>query len=206
VTPPRTWQELVFDALPAVTVATLIPMGLFYAAMALSGRVQAGIVVALAWSCAAFLVHYRRHGRVGGLITITLMMTIVRVATSLAAGSTFVFFVVPILGTGGFALSFLSSLFVGEPLVVRLARDFVPSLAGELASRRPLVVCLSVVWALVYLASGATAFTLLTTQSTTVYVGVHVIAGWGWVAAGLLVSVAVCRRMAKELVGPSLLG
>jgi hypothetical protein len=177
---------------------------LFYAAMALSGRVQAAIVVALAWSCAAFFVHYRRHGRVGGLITITLIMTVLRVASSLAAGSTFLYFAVPIAGTGGFALSFLSSLFFGEPLVVRLARDFVPSLAADLAERRRLVVCLSVVWASVYLASGMTAFLLLTTQSTTVYVGVHVIAGWVWVAAGLGVSSALCRRMAKELLAPQL--
>jgi hypothetical protein len=180
-------------------------MALFYAAMALSGRVQAAIVVALAWTCAAFLVHYRRHGRVGGLITITLIMTVLRVASSFAAGSTFLYFFVPIAGTGGFALSFLSSLFIGEPLVVRLARDFVPSLAGELATRRRLVVCLSVVWASVYLASGATAFMLLTTQSTTVYVGVHVIAGWAWVAAGVAATAAVSRRMAGEaLSAPAL--
>jgi hypothetical protein len=196
----RSWKGLACDALPAITVATLIPMGLFYTAMALSGTVQTAIFVALAWSCAAFAVHYRRHGRVGGLLTITLIMTVLRVATSFAAGSTFVYFVVPIASTGGFALSFVTSLLVGEPLIVRLARDFVPSLAAELAVRRKLVVCLSLVWAMVYLASGATAFTLLATQPTTVYVGVHVIAGWGWVAAGIAVSAAVCRRMASELL------
>jgi MFS family permease len=201
----RSWKGLAGDALPAITVATLIPMGLFYTAMALSGTVQTAIFVALAWSCAAFAVHYRRHGRAGGLLTVTLVLTLLRVATSFAASSTFVYFVVPIASTGGFALSFVTSLFVGEPLIVRLARDFVPSLAPELATRRRLVVCLSLVWALVYLASGATAFTLLTTQSTTVYVGVHVIAGWGWVAAGVVATAAVCRRMAADVLTPNVL-
>ena len=88
-----------------------------------------------------------------------------------------------------------------EPLIVRLARDFVPALADDFAARRQLISWLSWVWALVYLASAATTLVLLLTQSVTVYAGAHELTGWAWIGLGIGASLLLCRWRADGLFG-----
>jgi len=190
-------------ALPAVAVATLIPMGLFYLVMALA-TVHVAILTSVAYAYSAGAWQYRRRRRVSGMLLLTMFMATVRAVAALVWGHAFVYFAVPVVETAGFGLLFLASMAWREPLVVRLARDFVPHLADGVAARRSLVRTLSLIWAVTYLASGATTMVLLTTQPITVYLGAHQLAGWLWTSAGIISSVLVCRWRSRPLYADAL--
>lgn len=186
------------DAFPVVLVATIIPLGLFYVALATASVLVAiGVSVAYAYGVAVY--QYWRRRRVSGMLLVTMFMVTVRAIAVVVSGQPIVYFAVPVLKTAGFGLMFLASMFSSEPLVVRLARDFVPHVASDLATRRELIRALSLVWSLTYLASGATTLTLLVTQSLPVYMGAHQLTGWCWTGSGVVATVLVCRWRARSL-------
>jgi hypothetical protein len=129
----------------------------------------------------------------------TMFMVTVRALAAVVSGHAFAYFAVPVVETAGFGILFLATMFTSEPLIVRLARDFVPHLADDLAQRRSLIRWLSLVWSTVYLASGCTTFLLLVTQSLPVYMGAHQLAGWAWVGCGIAASVFLCKWRAGGL-------
>ncbi len=190
------------NAFPAVAVATLIPMALFYLALAAASLVWA-IGVSVVYAYAFAVVQYGRRRRVSGMLLMTLLMVTVRAMAAVAAvasGEAFVYFAVPIVETAGFGLMFVATIWASEPLVVRLARDLVPHLAEDLASRRALIRSLSVIWTVTYLASGATTLALLTTLPLPIFMGAHQIIGWCWVGGGVALSLALCRRHGRGLL------
>jgi hypothetical protein len=191
--------SVVRGALPALTIATFIPMGLFYLCLFL-GSVDIAIAVSVAYAYSVGAWQYRRRPRVSGMLVITIFMVTVRAAATAASGSSFLYFVIPVAETVGFGLLFVASLATRECLVVRLARDVVPHVAEDLAERVRLCRFLSLVWALVYIGSGSTTFVLLMTQPLPVYLGAHQIAGWMWTGLGIVTSVAVCRWRARGLL------
>ena len=138
------------------------------------------------------------------MLLITVFMATVRAIAAVAAGQAFVYFAVPVVETVGFALMFVATIGSREPLVLRLARDLVPHLADDLAGRRKLVRGLSIVWTVVYLASGATTLTLLATLPLSVFMGAHQIAGWCWVGGGTALSLGLYRRRDDGIAGPAL--
>jgi hypothetical protein len=186
------------SAVPSVLIATVIPLGLFYVGLGL-GSVVTAIVLSVVYAYGVAVYQYLRWRRVSGLLLMTLFMVTLRAGTAAASGQPYLYFVVPVAETGGFALLFLVTMLTKEPLIVRLARDFVPALAEDFASRRQLIRWLSLVWALTYLASAGTTLVLLLTQSIPVYMGAHEFAGWGWIGAGIVVSVLLCRWRAHGL-------
>jgi hypothetical protein len=186
-------------------VATLIPMALFYLTLAAGSMVWAiGVSVVYAYGFAAF--QYGRRRRVSGMLLITVFMVTLRAASAAAVGTAFVYFAIPVAETAGFGLMFMATLWSSEPLVVRLARDLVPHLADDLASRRTLIRGLSAVWMITYLASAATTLTLLTTLPLPLYLGAHQIAGWCWVGGGLALSISLCRRRGDGLLVGAMAG
>jgi intracellular septation protein A len=198
-------RPLLWAALPAVTVATFIPLGLFYLALGLTSLpVAIGVSVVYAYSAAAY--QWARSGRISGMLLITVFMVTVRAAAAAASGQTMVYFAVPVVETVGFGLLFSVSLLTREALIVRLARDVLPGLADDLAARRGLVRSLSLVWTVTYVGSGATTLTLLATQPLTVYLGAHQLAGWCWTGSGIAVSVALCRWRARNLLSVAMRG
>lgn len=191
------------NAFPAIAVATLIPLALFYLTLVAGSMVWAiGVSVVYAYAFAAF--QYRRYRRVSAMLLITVFMATVRAIAAMAAGQAFVYFAVPVVETVGFALMFVATIWSREPLVLRLARDLVPHLADDLARRRALVRGLSIVWTVVYLASGATTLTLLATLPLSVFMGAHQIAGWCWVGGGTALSLSLYRRRDDGIAGPAL--
>jgi intracellular septation protein A len=179
-------------------VATLIPLAVFYIGLGL-GSVVFAIVASVVYAYGVAAYQYRKNRRVSGMLLMTLLMVTLRALAAGISGHTFAYFFVPVIETGGFGLLFLATMFTSEPLIVRLARDFVPHLAEDLATRRSLIRSLSAVWTLTYLASGGTTLLLLLTQSIPVYVTAHELAGWAWVAAGVTASIALCRWQAHGL-------
>jgi hypothetical protein len=195
----RAFWPLARAAFPAIAVATLIPMALFYLTLAAGSMVWAiGASVVYAYGFAAF--QYGRRRRVSGMLLMTVFMVTLRALSALAVGQAFVYFAIPVAETAGFGLMFMATLWSSEPLVVRLARDLVPHLADDLASRRALIRGLSAVWMITYLASAATTLALLTTLPLPLYMGTHQIAGWCWVGGGLALSISLCRRRGEGLL------
>ncbi len=186
-------------AMPAVLVATLIPLVLFYVALSAGSVLWAiGVSVAYAYSVAAYQ-HFRRR-RVSGMLLMTVFMATVRAVTAIVSGHPLVYFAIPVVETAGFGLMFLATMFSSEPLVVRLARDLVPGAAEGLAARRSLIRSLSLVWTVTYLGSGATTLVLLTTTPMRVFLGAHTLTGWFWTGSGAAVSFLICRTRARGLI------
>jgi hypothetical protein len=185
------------SALPTVAVATLIPLALFYGALA-AGSMGWAIAISIAYAYAVSAYQYRKRGRISGLLLVTLFMATIR-AGAAACGQTGFYFAVPIVETAGFGLMFVATMFTGEPLVVHLARDLVPHAADHIASRRTLIRTLSLIWTATYLASGATTLLLLTTVPVPIYVGAHTLTGWFWTGSGILGSILACRRWAAGI-------
>jgi hypothetical protein len=201
----RAGWKLLRAALPAIAVATLIPMALFYLTLAAGSIVWAiGVLVVYAYGSAAW--QYGRHRQVSGMLLLTVFMVTVRAVAAVAAGQSMLYFAIPVAQTAGFALLFVATMWMSEPLIVRLARDLVPHVADDLARRPALIRGLSLIWMATYLASGATTLTLLTTVSLPVYMAAHQMAGWCWVGGGVASSVSLCRRCGGGLLAAALAG
>jgi intracellular septation protein A len=187
---------MVRGALPAVAVATLIPLVLFYTAlMAGSVKWAIGVLVGYAWVMAAWQYFTRR--RVSGMLLVTAMTSSFRALVALVSGHTFMFFAIPVLETAAFGLMFVVTLLSSEPLVVRMARDLVPAAAEDLGEHRRVVRSLSWLWAGAYLGSAATTLVLLLATPVSVFVAAHTATGWLWNGAAAAVSVLVVRRQAS---------
>jgi len=196
----RAGLKMARAAFPAIAVATLIPLALFYLTLVAGSMVWAiGVSVLYAYGCAAF--QYGRRRRVSGMLLMTVFMVTLRAVSAAASGQTVVYFALPVFETAGFGLMFVATLWTSEPLIVRLARDLVPQLADDLASRRNLIRGLSLIWMVTYLASGATALVLLATVPLPVYLGAHQLAGWAWVGSGVALSVVLVRRRGEGILG-----
>lgn len=195
----RTGLSLARGALPAVLVATFIPLSLFYAALT-AGSIGVAIVVSVGYAYLVAGYQFARYRRVSGMLLITAFMATVRALAALASGHPLIYFAVPIVETAGFGLMFVATMFSGEPLIVRLARDLVPHAAPELSERRSLVRTLSFVWTVTYLGSGATTLGLLLSTPLPVYLGVHTLTGWLWTGSGIVLTLAICRRRAAGLL------
>lgn len=190
------WRALIGllrGALPALAVATFIPLALFYGTLAAASMMWA-IAASVMYAYCVAAYQYCRHRRVSGMLLVTVFMATVRAGAAVLSGHPIVYFAVPIVETAGFGLLFLATMFSAEPLVVRLARDLVPHAAEGIASRRSLVKVLSVIWTVTYLGSGATTFTLLATLPLPVYLGAHTLTGWLWTGTGAVTSMAVLTR------------
>jgi hypothetical protein len=191
--------ELLRGAMPAVAVASLVPLALFYV-MLTAASLGAAIVASViyAWGMASW--QYSRRRKVSAMLLFTVVTVTVRAVAAVASGHALWYFVVPVLETSAFGLLFVATMVVGEPLIVRLARDLVPHLADDLAERRQLMILLSCLWALVYLGSSTTTLVLLLTQPVPVYLGAHQLTGWLWTGAGIGLSLVVCRWRASGLL------
>jgi intracellular septation protein A len=190
--------RFVRGAFPALAVATLIPLGLFYLAL-MFGSVDIAIAVQVIYAYTAGVVQYVRRRRVSGMLTVTIFMVTVRVLAVALSGRPFFYFAAPVVETVGFGMLFVLSLLTRESLIVRLARDVVPDLADDLAAQVGLCRGLSAVWALAYIGSGLTTFLLLVTQPLPIYLAAHQLTGWAWTGTGIATSLVLCRWRARGL-------
>lgn len=191
---------MIRGALPAVVTATIVPLALFYGGSAAAG-IKVGIIVSLAW---AYLVLGRQaiqKGRMSGLLMITALALTTRCVTWAVHQSTYTYFFVPVVETFAMGALFVTTMVIGRPLLVSLARDFMPGLGERLThtTYRPMVRHLSWLWGAVNLGSAATSVTLLTTQNIHWFLLFHQASGWIWTGTGLAVSFAYGRRHHKDL-------
>ena len=202
VAPPAAAQLPVRPSLPAVlrrlsvslSVACLVPAALFFVAYQLLG-VWPAILVALGWSYTAIGWRAVTGRRTSGLLVLTAVVLTGRTVITLAAQSTFFYFLQPIITDGVVAATFLLSLATARPMVARLAGDFYP-MDAELSLRprmRRLFWHLTAMWAVVCLAKAVAMFWALTSLSLDTFVMVKSIS---MPATNLMtVAVTVCAAV-----------
>ncbi len=180
------------QALPHLIEGTLIPLGLFYAAMSLIG-IWWAIGFSLAWSWGAVGFRLATGRRVPGLLMVGTLALTARSLVSVVSNSVFVYFLQPTLGTVLLAAAFLISAPSGRPLAARLAADFLPMplwFRQEPAIRQ-FFLRITVLWGGIQLVNAAIALWLLVSQpipvyllaktaSTTVIMGLAVVASTLW--------------------------
>lgn len=184
--------------MPALIVATFIPVALFYTVLTV-GSVMWAIAVSVVYAYGVSLYQWYKHRRVSGMLLVTVFMATLRAVLAVVSGHAMLYFAIPVAETAGFGLMFLATMFSSEPLIVKLARDLVPSAAEGLAARRSLIRSLSLVWTIVYLGSGATTLILLTTTPMSFFIGAHTVTGWIWTGSGAATTVLICRARANGL-------
>lgn len=190
------FRVLVRHALPHIAEGGVIPLGLFYVGLTTVG-LWAALVAALAWSYSALLFRLVTRRHVSGLLWLGAAALTARTAISFATDSTFVYFLQPTLGTAAIAFAFLASVRMGRPLAQRLAMDFLPLPEWLLASPavRRFFLRVSLLWALVNLASAGITLWLLVSQSIGVFLIGKTVTSWALTGAAVVLSMVSFRRV-----------
>ena len=189
---------MVTRSFPRLVEATLVPTALFYLMWYTLGRWGA-FVAALAWAYGALARRLALRRGVPGLLVLALVGLTVRTVLALATGSTFIYFVQPVLSTCAVAATFLLSALTARPLVARLAADFYP-LPPPTAARhsvRRLFRRLTLLWAGVNLINAAVAFVLLVTLPVAVFVATKTVAVLAVTLGGVALTVHWSLRVAR---------
>ena len=191
----------------SLLVACVIPAALFYTTFVLAG-VWTAILVALCWSYGAIIFRAMTGRRTSGLLIITASLITLRTVVSLAAGSTFLYFLQPIISDMVVGTTFLLSLATARPLVAGLAGDFYP-MTEELRLRprvQRLFRNLTVMWAVLCISKASFTLWLLQSQSLEDFVlikSVTVLAVNMSAAAATIAVATLCARR-EGLLGPRL--
>jgi uncharacterized membrane protein len=190
----------------SLLIAMVIPAVLFYVVFVLGGA-WAAMAAALAWSYGALGFRALTGRRTSGLLVLAAVVLTGRTALSFLAGSTWLYFLQPIISDGVVAVLFLLSLATARPMVARLAADFYP-MDHELAMRpriRRLFRNLTVLWAALGLTKATVTLWLLQSQSLDTFVLVHSVSGLAMntLAAGLTIALAGLVARREGLIGPA---
>ncbi len=191
----------------SLLIAVVVPAVLFYGVFVLAG-VWSAIVAALAWSYGAILWRAVTGRRTSGLLLLTALLLTGRTVLSLLAGSTWLYFLQPIISDGVVALLFLMSLASARPMVARLAGDFYP-MDHDLAMRpriRRLFRNLTILWAVLGLAKATATLWLLQSQSLETFILVKSILMLGVNVLAAFATIALAALVARQegLLGPQL--
>jgi uncharacterized membrane protein len=202
----RPLEIVVRHVIPRVVEATVIPSLIFYVVWRFVG-VWPALGAALLWAGGLIARRLARALPVPPLVIIGIIGLTFRTLVTMSTGSTFIYFLQPVLARAVISATFFGSVLVGRPLVNRLATEFCP-LTDEVASRhgiQRLFRNLTLFWSAVLLTHAAITLTLLLTVSINTFVLVKTMAGPGLtgsaVALTIFWSVRVARR--EGIAGPS---
>ena len=152
-------------------VACVIPGIVFYSMFVTFG-VWPAIVASLTWSYGAIAIRALTGRRASGMLLLTAGVLTLRTIVALAAQSTFIYFLQPVLTDLLIGAAFLASALTARPVVARLAGDFYP-LTDELHARpamQRLFRRLTLLWATALLAKAGVVFVLLVSQPLATFV------------------------------------
>jgi hypothetical protein len=152
------------QAVPNVLEATMIPSALLYTAIAVTGSVWPGAIAALLWAVARILARRAKGRRIPGILVLAAIGLTMRTAVAMISGSTFLYFLQPIVTTFVVSGLFALSLRHERPMAARLAADFCP-ITPEIAGRQriqQLFRRLTLLWCGVNAINGMVALWLLT--------------------------------------------
>lgn len=191
----------------SLLVAVVTPAVLFYACFVLAG-VWTAIVAALVWSYGAIAWRAVTGRRTSGLLILAALLLTGRTVLSIAADSTWLYFLQPVISDGVVAVLFLLSLASARPMVARLAGDFYP-MDEEIALRprvRRLFWRLTVLWALLALTKATVTLWLLQSQSLETFVLVKSVSmlAANVLAACATIGLAALVARQEGLLGPAI--
>lgn len=182
-----------------VIEASIIPAVVFYGAVVGVG-LHAAYLGVLAWSYGAFAVRVARGRPVPPLLVFTMIGISVRTVVAIISGSSFIYFMQPVLTTVVMGLVFLGSVLIGRPLIASLAHEFWPLTSDDVSS--PAVTRLfrnlTMLWAGINLATAVTTMVLLMVLPLAAFVAVKQVTGLGISAIGVYVTVSASLRMARR--------
>lgn len=190
---------VVRHVIPRVVEATLIPTAIFYLVWHFVG-IWPALFAALAWAVGLIARRVATKRPVPGLLVISVLGLTTRTFVSMWTGSTFIYFLQPVIGTTVIAMTFLGSVVVGRPLVNRLAADFCP-LTEEAANRKGVLRLfrqLTLFWAAVLLTHAAIGLTLLLTVSVNTLVTVKTITGPSLTVAAVIATIVSASKVAHR--------
>ena len=201
-----TLPQIVRRVALSLLIACAIPAAIIALVTTYVG-VWSAIAAALVWAYAAIGFRHVTGRRPSGLLLLTAAVLTGRTVISFAAGSTFFYFLQPMISDLVVGAVFLLSLATARPLVARMAGDFYPM--DDEISCRPRILrlmwWLTLVWGLLSVARAATTLWLLTSQSLDTFVVVNSASMLtiNVVAAGLTIAAAALVGRKEGLVGPA---
>lgn len=158
-------------AAPNVLEGTVWPFVVFYVFL-WTTNVWGALLGALAYSYVGVARKIVAGRRVSGLLALTAITLTVRTILGLASGSVVVYFLQPSLAKVALAVGLLFSLLGKEPLLVKLARDFVP-VPDDVMARpcvRTFFVRATVLWVVLLIGHSGLATYVLLNESVEYYV------------------------------------
>jgi hypothetical protein len=182
-----------------VIEASVIPAVLFYVCL-VAGSLTAAYISALAYTYGAVGLRALRGRRVPPLLTLTVIGLTIRTIVAVISGSSFVYFVQPVLGTVAMSAALLGSIAMGRPMIAALAHEFWPitpedaSCPGVARHFRNLTV----LWAGVNLVTAAVTLALLVSLPVGVYVPLKQVTGLMITFTGVYLTVTSSLQMARR--------
>ena len=192
-------QVILRHVLPRIVEATLIPSGLFYLAWRTLG-VWPALFAALGWTVTVTVHRVARTGRLPALVVLATIGLTFRTLLTIVTGSTFLYFLQPVLVTAGIAAAFFVSVLVGRPLVRRLAAEFCPlsKADAERHGVQRLFRGLTVLWGVALLANAVVTFVVLMTLSADTFVVIKSVVTPALTCAAALVTIVWAVRVARR--------
>jgi hypothetical protein len=186
-------------------MAAVIPGALFFVCFTVA-NVWTAILAALGWTYGAIAFRALTGRRTSGMLVLTAIVMTGRTALALVTGSTFLYFLQPVITDGLVGTMFLLSLATARPVVARLAGDFYP-MDEDVAMRprvRRLFWHLTMVWALLCLGKATMTMWLLqsTSLSTLVMVKSISVPTINTLAALATITAAVAVARKEGLLAP----
>jgi len=145
--------------------AAIIP-GLLFTSLLKTAGLDWAIVATLGWMYLVLGLRWWRQGRLPGTLVLAAGMFHGRAAVALATASAAVYLLQPIAGSLVMATLFLGSAFIGRPVTIRLARDFVHVPAHVLARAQVqrMFTQVALVWGLSRVIDAAVTVTMFTSS------------------------------------------
>jgi len=183
----------------SLLMACVVPITLFYVFFVAAG-VWAAIVAALGWAYGAIAFRALTGRRTSGLLILTATVLTGRTLIALAADSTFLYFVQPVISDVVVGTAFLLSLASARPMVARLAGDFYP-MDHELSLRpriQRLFRNLTLMWATICLTKAVFVLWLLHSQSLETFVLVQGVSVVSFNVAATAVTIAAAALVGRK--------
>ena len=189
-------RVLARHALPRIVEGVIIPTLLFLGLLRLAGPMWA-IAGGLVWSSLVIASRVARRRPVPTLVMLGLAALALRTTFSLAAGSSFLYFLQPTVGAAAAGCVILASALVGRPVILRLARDFCPLPDDVMAHGhlRRFFLGISVLWGVVQLLNAGITLWLLLSQSLGTFVVLRTTLGSVLTGSAIAITIVWFQRL-----------
>jgi intracellular septation protein A len=182
-------------ALRNLLETVLMPLGLFYLVLTLTGM-TAGLFAALGWGLAAVIWRMARRSPLPAVLLLTTTMLVIRTVIGYTTGSTFFYFLQPTLSNFLVGLVLLVSFRFNRPVLARLADDFCAfpaEFTGHPRVQR-FFRRVSLLWALVFLANGAATLWALARATLEQFLLVTTVGKFSMIVLAAVASLVWLRR------------